>query len=253
MSEKVILAPHLDDEIIGCYSILDQVKHVLYFHGDYRSDLIEMRSDCKYVDCSDDWYRALRYVDDDSEVYVPSRFDHHPLHRKVNRFRHNLPGKKWYYSVDMNVPWLEEEESPESKRRMCAVMYPKEMETLGKDDKWFLFKSIKPYDDYIWASVRFRQEFFHRWPDAPESVGYLRNLHRHMLHIQVDVQQFHDGRDLEYHTLLSRVKDEFGFYRGDDSCETVAFGLKREMEHRYPDRAVRVQVYEDGENGCVIE
>ena len=32
----IVLAPHLDDEVIGCYSVWDKINKVVYFTKDYR-------------------------------------------------------------------------------------------------------------------------------------------------------------------------------------------------------------------------
>ena len=46
--------------------------------------------------------------------------------------------------------------------------------------------------------VTFQKEGIHRYPDAPEGVEFLRHPHRHMFHFRVEIEVFHDDRDIEF-------------------------------------------------------
>ena len=133
--------------------------------------------------------------------------------------------------------------------------YPGEVETISKSDKYFLFKSIQPFDELIWASIKFQREMFHCWPGAPEEVGFLRNLHRHIFFFEVDVQQFGDDRDLEYFILRKKVMQWFDSqtFSQRTSCEMFARAVREFLLVEYPGRQVRVSVFEDDENGCRLE
>ena len=122
----------------------------------------------------------------------------------------------------------------------------------------------------VWAIIRFQFEGFHRWKDAPKNQPYdiyfLRNLHRHMFHIEVWIEQKHNERDIEYLTfkdwLLNLAIDtcelcpslplKFGITE-EDSCETMGTKIKAFIKNSYPDRKIRVFVFEDGENGTCVE
>lgn len=260
---QYVFAPHLDDEIIGCYSVLDKIDTVIFFTDDYRSDQLQVRSD-QFMGSSKGSivYSHSGFVDfgnlhSNDVIYLPSQFDYHPLHRRVRRIGMGLPCKKMFYSVEMNVPWLEEEEASVLKRRLFERMYPGEVGTISKNDKYFLFRSIKPFDEYIWASVRFTRPMIHCWPAAPEEVHHLRNPHRHLFHFQVDVQQYGDDRDVEYLRLSDSVQKWFDSQEWalHTSCEMFARGIKWWLEGLFtnPVRKIRVSVHEDGENGCVLE
>jgi len=250
---NVIFAPHLDDEIIGCFSILNEVDLIVYFCHDYR-EAEARRRDSRYVRFEE--WEKLRPSGGRLDLYIPSQFDYHPLHRKVRGIGLNTAADQyWFYSVEMNVPWLEEEANPEIKRMSFEADYPGEVATINKSDKYFLFKSIKPFDEYIWASVKFQRPMLHCWPDAPPRVSYLANDHRHLFHFEVDVQQFGDDRDIEYLMFSEDVQLWFDSKIWDrrTSCEMFAIAIKRYVESTYPDRRVRVRVFEDGENGCALD
>jgi len=245
---KIILAPHLDDEVIGCYSILGEVDRIVYFTSDYREENLP---DDRYEKFKGTLPHGIAEAD---TVFLPSRFDHHPFHRYVRNVGLGLPGIKWFYSVEMNVPWLEEEADPDGKWAMMERLYPQEVPRLV-DHKYRLFKSIKPFDEVIRASVKIVIERWHRWPAAPEKVAFLRNLHRHLFHVNVRVQQFQDDRDLEYFLLREEVGEIVNGFKWEErtSCEMLALSVKRTLEMRYLDRMVQVSVYEDNENGCEVE
>jgi len=256
-------APHPDDEIIGGHSVLDKIDVVCFFYQDYRqfSKGIEaLKEHGKVVSFHPQLDVDQRYnFTKDDTIYIPSKYDHHPLHKTVNRIGKMIQltcnCKLMYYSVEMNTPWLEVEPESDLKRLMFKDYYPGEYESMNKSDKYWLFQSVKPFDDIIWAVVRFQEEFFHCWPVAPSNTAYLRNIHRHMLHIEVRIQQFADDRDIEYIDFKNRLqltmkRKEWG---PSTSCEMVAMWLKSTVERGYPDRMVQVSVFEDGENGTIIE
>lgn len=251
---NIILAPHLDDEIIGCYSVLFenvitsmQKAKVVYFQKDYRSDNIPMIPNVEYLQ----WDGGLR-SDESDTIYIPSKFDYHPLHKKVNRIGRTLHGKKLFYSVEMNVPWLEEETNWRAKKELFNKLYPKED---MKNDKYWLFKSIKPYDDLIWATVKTEFVQYHKYPAAPDEVAYLRNLHRHKFYLTVQVQQVHDNRDVEYFILRDIIINIHAKIRWHEnmSCEMYCQEMLNKVQNIFPDRMIRVSLFEDNENGCIIE
>lgn len=264
----VVLAPHGDDEILGCYSILHEVDHVVIFKDDYRTSNLAHDPQSFRIDAfrrSKATYHLygglsssglLDRLGSSDTLVIPSKYDLHPLHRQVNRVGLAVfHPKKLFYSVSMNVPWLEEEKDPVGKRQLFQELYPGEVETISKNDAYFLFKSIKPFDDLIWATIRFTKEGLHKWEAAPETVSFLRNLHRHMFYWQVQVQQFGDDRDLEYLMLREKVMDRVNAVKWAPtiSCEQFALFIKNWLSTEYLDRLVRVSVFEDDENGAVIE
>lgn len=107
----------------------------------------------------------------------------------------------------------------------------------------------------IW--VTFQKEGIHRYPAAESIPGveFLAHPHRHIFHFRVELQVFHDDRDIEF--ILFRRELE-GIY-GDKtleidykSCEMLARDLVKYVTDKYPNRTVSVSVSEDGENGAII-
>jgi len=136
--KRYIFAPHLDDEVLGCFSILDSIDNIIYFTRDYREAAIV--NDIRYIQSDNFDFSKIKKTD---EIYIPSRFDYHPKHKEVNQFGYTIDAIRFFYSIEMNVDWLEEEKNPTAKREYFDKLYPNED---MKNDKYFLFKSIKPYE-----------------------------------------------------------------------------------------------------------
>ena len=119
-------------------------------------------------------------------------------------------------------------------------------------------------DRKIW--VTFRKEGIHCYPAAANDpalktgdeydVSFLGSPHRHIFHFRVWIDVLHNDRDIEFiqfkRWLENLYKD--GILQLDyKSCEMMADDLYAEIAGRYPDRAVWIEVAEDGENGALIK
>ncbi len=115
----------------------------------------------------------------------------------------------------------------------------------------------------IW--VTFTQEGVHRYPAAAtdpklatgdwDDVSFLGVPHRHIFHFKVYIEVFHDDRDVEFIQFkrwLQRLYNVEGVLQLDyKSCEMIADDLYAEINKKYPNRSVSIEVSEDGENGCL--
>jgi hypothetical protein len=114
--------------------------------------------------------------------------------------------------------------------------------------------------------VQFRKEGIHCYPAAATDpalatgdeydVSFLGTPHRHIFHFRVWIDVLHNDRDIEFiqfkRWLENLYKD--GILQLDHkSCEMMADDLYAEIAGRYPDRAVWIEVAEDGENGALIK
>ena len=114
-------------------------------------------------------------------------------------------------------------------------------------------KSRKP-KVHLWVTSSFIG--FHQWPEAPNVVAYLRNLHRHVFGVKVTVQVTHSDRQVEFHLLKAFMdsyisSDLLPMLRRSPSmsCEQLARAIGSDLLlSNY--RVVSVQVDEDGECGA---
>lgn len=118
----------------------------------------------------------------------------------------------------------------------------------------------------IW--VTFRKEGIHCYPAAATDpklntageydVSFLASPHRHIFHFRVWIDVFHNDRDIEFIQFKRWLES---LYTGNGSvlelnwksCEMIADDLYTQIAARYPERAVWIEVAEDGENGCLIK
>lgn len=107
----------------------------------------------------------------------------------------------------------------------------------------------------VWAIIKFNFEGVHKYPEAPIEVAFLRNEHRHIFYVDVYVEQFHDNRDVEYIALKRKLQKMYNHsvICDNKSCEMLAKEVKQEVELLLPDRKVKVAVFEDMENGSLVE
>ena len=115
----------------------------------------------------------------------------------------------------------------------------------------------------IW--VTFQKEGVHCYPAAATDpalatgdeydVSFLGSPHRHIFHFKVHIDVFHNDRDIEFiqfkRWLENLYKDSI-LALDYKSCEMIADDLYIQIASRYPNRAVWIEVSEDGENGCLI-
>jgi hypothetical protein len=117
----------------------------------------------------------------------------------------------------------------------------------------------------IW--VTFQKEGIHCYPAAATDpllntgdeydVSFLASPHRHIFHFRVSIDVWHNDRDIEF---IQFKRWLIALYSGQDSvlelnyksCEMIADDLYIQIAARYPNRAVTIEVSEDGENGCSI-
>lgn len=107
-------------------------------------------------------------------------------------------------------------------------------------------------------------EGVHCYPGAPDEVAYLRQPHRHMFGITVDIEVFGIDRELEFIMLKHKVDawvrkhlNTSGVWEMETlSCEQVATQLMTYLKAQYNDltheRSFVVSVDEDGENGAMV-
>tara|TARA_S200002703_G_C3698258_1_gene214431 strand:+ start:172 stop:549 length:378 start_codon:yes stop_codon:yes gene_type:complete len=117
---------------------------------------------------------------------------------------------------------------------------------------------------YIWC--RFSKEGIHKYPQAltdpllatgdEYDVSFLGYPHRHIFHFRVDIEVFHDDRELEFIQFKRWLESLYQTnvlqldYR---SCEMISDDLAVLIKDKYPGRKFKISVSEDNENGSYAE
>jgi hypothetical protein len=118
----------------------------------------------------------------------------------------------------------------------------------------------------VW--VTFRKEGIHKYPAAATDpalatgdeydVSFLASPHRHIFHFRVWIDVFHNDRDVEFIQFKRWLEKLYSSNQGVlsldyKSCEMISDDLYLQIATKYPDRAVWIEVAEDGENGALIK
>jgi hypothetical protein len=99
-----------------------------------------------------------------------------------------------------------------------------------------------------------QREMFHRYPDAPNEVSFLKNLHRHLMKVKVAIQVVGNEREIEFFMFQRKVNEYLEHHIPDNkSCEAISDLLATEIKLDYPDREIRIEISEDGENSSYCE
>ena len=91
-------------------------------------------------------------------------------------------------------------------------------------------------------------DFLHCYKNAPEQVSYLRNMHRHLLHIEITLQVYEVDREIEFYMLKDYVDDKLCMHTFNEnaSCEEVAAYIMKCITDKYGENRFRqVKVQED--------
>jgi len=108
----------------------------------------------------------------------------------------------------------------------------------------------------IWAIIKTSFEGYHQWVEAPNDVAFLRNIHRHLFYVELWIEQKHTQRDIEYITAKKELNNVCQHERDlstNQSCEDIATEIKNYYQKKYPDRKIKVYIFEDNENGTLVE
>ena len=106
--------------------------------------------------------------------------------------------------------------------------------------------------------VRFEKEGIHKYPTAGidpnlKDVSFLAVPHRHIFKFQVQIEVFHNDRDIEFILFkrwLQSLYETKVLELDYKSCEMIADDLADVIQKEYPGRDIGIEVSEDGENGC---
>lgn len=260
---NIIFAPHIDDELIGCFSKLKDIDLVVYFfdvNDERLKEAYQLQKKYNYnIKVHNPNYDVLSVYDHPmNTIYIPSSKDLHIHHKEVNRLVRNnfTKANRKFYSIDMNrKPKLVN--NMEHKKELMYDIYKSQHGLFNSDEKYFLFEDI--YDDdsdkSIW--VTFQKKGIHSFSRASESeyedVNYLSHPHRHLFKFKVTIEVNHSDREIEFHQFLNWLESKYDnnvLNLNNKSCEMIADDLSLEISKVYNSRLLKIEVSEDGECGC---
>lgn len=265
---KIIFAPHIDDELIGCFSLFSLTQpnsdiKVLYFFeiNDERMREVNVLSDRLGFN-----YHVIRryqheniqaFIRPDDVLYIPHIKDEHQAHKLVNTWGRVFPNEKKYYSTTMNVCRRTLDSVHQfQKTQLLERYYPSQQLHFDAHPEWFLFESIQETDLERYITVSNSFIGFHSYSQAPDEVSFLSHRHRHRFFVQSKIEVFSDNRELEFFMVQSRIEQFIQNHLKDDlgSCEMIAERILNFLLMTYSNqlRNIEITVSEDNENSSSV-
>jgi len=149
VKDTIIIAPHPDDEIIGCYDqLMSENPTIVIYSGDLDANRREEALGLKeHVDIKLQLFlmnvpQAL--LNTRNTYYFPDPiYELHPLHRQWGTLGEQLARVGFdivFYSTNMNSPYIHEAQYPDKKRDLLDKVYPNQKDLWKYDHKYFLFE-----------------------------------------------------------------------------------------------------------------
>lgn len=152
MKHHILIAPHGDDEIIGCYQLLcrarahQEIVKVFYPMGVGSWEQYTCTS-FNLIPVTDviGLHAGMSPVPDICLHAPDPHFETHPEHRHWGMyaerlFRDGNVGALCFYSTIMNAPYIFEVSEPQKKRQALDDCYPSKSSLWKYDHKFFLFE-----------------------------------------------------------------------------------------------------------------
>jgi len=145
-----IIAPHVDDEAIGCWSYLaaGRVTEVIYLFELTATRRAEAQAAAREFGFNPVFSTGtLPEVRTDAFVLLPSITDSHPHHQQANRHYRNLPNAKQFYQVDMQAgKTVLGGGAAGLKKQALDRLYPSQKALWATDASYYLFENIQEKD-----------------------------------------------------------------------------------------------------------
>lgn len=153
----IVLAPHPDDELIGCYEIVsDRYKDVLVWYCELvdtplrkdHSTLLLNKSlvrEQQFLNSSiDRMFSLLSEIKGEKMLLAPDPyFETHPDHRKWGAAAEEylrMGNDVMFYSTNMQAPYIHKVKRPAEKKELLDFVYPEQSSMWRYDHRYFLFE-----------------------------------------------------------------------------------------------------------------
>lgn len=152
--DTVIIAPHVDDEVIGCWSFLSsgKIDAVIYLN-----ELTDIRR--REAEACARRFDFIPFFDDipmervvGKTLLVPAITDSHPDHKAANK-RWRLHSQVLFYSVDMNNGTKKLVTDFAAKKDALDALFPSQSSLWANNAAYYLFEDIQPLDYKVYVKT----------------------------------------------------------------------------------------------------
>ena len=150
MSERkfIIVAPHADDEVIGCFTLLraNAVDTIVFGTEGVMKEfnIAILKADIRFdVKCN--YLDNYPFVASINKVFLfpDPTYETHPEHRRIGMLGEEIlraGGNVVFYTVNMSAPYIFEVVEPLIKRKCLDSLYPNKKSLWEYDHRYFLFE-----------------------------------------------------------------------------------------------------------------
>jgi len=144
----IIIAPHTDDEIIGCYDIIKNKKPIIIYAGDIDNDRRKESLKLKeHIDIGMQLFLnsiPQHFLNKNNIFYFPDPiYETHPKHRLWGNIGEQIARSGMnviFYSTNMTAPYIHEIQKPNEKEELLNKVYPSQKDLWKYEKKYILFE-----------------------------------------------------------------------------------------------------------------
>lgn len=144
----VIIAPHPDDEIIGCYEILMREKPVIIYMDEISNERrVESMKLKEFTNVTIQLFLnsvPMSFLNKEVTLYFPDPiYEIHPKHRKWGAIGEQLLRQGInviFYNTNMSAPYIHELKEWKKKEELLNKVYPSQKYLWEYEKKYVLFE-----------------------------------------------------------------------------------------------------------------
>ena len=147
----VIIAPHFDDELIGCFDIISTCPNISIVYGDTpdpirRDEALALKG--KFQNVKIQYFSSQSipplFLNPKTIFYFPDPyFEIHPKHRMWGAVGESLLRNGLdvtFYSINMTAPYIYEQQYWLKKKEALDELYPSQKDLWTANAKYYLFE-----------------------------------------------------------------------------------------------------------------
>ncbi len=149
----VIVAPHPDDEILGCYKVLKENSCVIIYTEDIsierKEEVQNIKEDFKIK--AQLFLRSIpsHMLTDEYTFYMPDPiYETHPAHRAQGQIGESMARNGLdviFYSTNMQAPYVHEVKDSDKKEEILNKCYPSQKSLWEYEKKYILFEGYSKW------------------------------------------------------------------------------------------------------------
>jgi len=146
----IIVAPHPDDEIIGCFEVLNKAKSVVIIYSpinDLKRQEEVLKLKDKYENIKMQMFQyniPSNFLNSENQFYFPDPvYEIHPKHREIGMAGELFARAGFdvtFYNTNMNAPYIHEVENWQEKESTLNEIYPSQKSLWEYEKKYVLFE-----------------------------------------------------------------------------------------------------------------